>query len=156
MGLIYSTLFKVVGLDFGLGHFSVVEFGPCWCLSWTWAFQCRWVLVYSSRCQKNSLNTKKNTIFGLHCWCFWCYLLFLVFPFSWGMLHLGYAGFISSSCWAKFEPCWVVVASFSAHVGPMWGHLHPSGNHVGSCCWLYWADVVLRCVEPMWTHVALI
>ena len=46
-----------------------------------------------------------------------------------GMLHLGYAGFISSSCWAKLHP-----------LQPMLGQC---GDHVGSCCWLYCNDVVL-------------
>ena len=123
----------LLGFYFGLGHFSVVELWSCWPLFWTLAFQCRWVLVYSSRFPKK-INTKQNAIFGLRCCCFWCYFLFLVFPFSSGMLHLGYAGFVSSSCWGKIEPCWVVAASFSAHVGPMWSHLGLCWDRVGSCC----------------------
>jgi len=36
---------------------------------------------------QNTVNTKNNAIFGLSCWCFWCYSLFSrVFPFLWGML----------------------------------------------------------------------
>ena len=117
LGISMSLSFGLVGLSFGLGHFSVVEF---------WSIQ----VVF----QKNIVNTKQNAIFALCCWCFWCYFLFLVFPFSWGMLHLGYAGFIPSSCWEKIEPCWVVVASFSAHVGPMWSRLGLCWDRVGSCC----------------------
>ena len=123
LGISVLLSFGLVTLYFGLGHFNVVDLCSWWPLFWTWAFH-----------QKNIVNTKQNTIFGLRCWCFWCYFLFLVFPFSWGMLHLGYAGFIPSSCWEKIEPCWVVVASFSAHAGPMWSRLGLCWDRVGSCC----------------------
>ena len=107
----------------------------CWPLLWTWAFQCRWVVVYSSRFPKKHRKYQANRNFWVALLMFLMFsFLFRVFPFSWGMLHLGYAGFISSSCWEKIEPCWVVVASFSAHVGPMWSHLGLCWDRVGSCC----------------------
>ena len=121
LGISVSLSFGLVGLYFGLGHFSFVEF---WCIQ----------VVF----QKN-VNTKQNAIFGLRCCCFWCYLLFLVFPFSSGMLHLGYAGFVSSSCWEK-----------SSHVGLL---LRPFQPMLGQCgATLVYVGIVLA----MWTHVALI
>ena len=68
-GVSVSLTFGLVGFYFGLGHFSLVEF---------WSIQ---------------VFCDETAIFGLRY--FFCSLLSL---FLRGMLHLGYAGFISSSC----------------------------------------------------------
>ena len=125
----------------------------CWPLLWTWAFQCRWVVVYSSRFQKNIVNTKQNAIFGLRCWCFWCVLFCSVFSLFLGHVALGLCWLylklmlrknraMLSCCCVLFSPCW-------ANVEPPWSMLGP--------CWVMLLALLGRCcVEPMWTHVALI
>ena len=73
----------------------------CWPLSWTWAFRCRWILRPCKAFAKNTVNTEKNNIFWLCCWCFWCYVelclrgIFLVLRW-----HLnGTFGVWVVSCW---------------------------------------------------------
>ena len=62
-----------------LSHFRIF----CWPLSWTWAFLRRWIFVHARRrLQKNTVNTKKNTIIGLRCKCVWCYFVFAFFLLS--------------------------------------------------------------------------
>ena len=72
-------------------------------------------------------------------------MLFFVpcFPFFFGHVALGLCWLCLKLMLKKIEPCWVVAASFSAHVGPMWSHLGLCWDRGGSCCLLYWADVVL-------------
>ena len=133
LGISVLLGFGLVSLYFGLGHFSVVELWSCWPLFWTWAFQCRWVLVYSSRFPKKcKYQAKRN---------FWvALLLFLMlfvvpcFPFFFGHVALGLCWLCLKLMLRKIEPCWVVAASFSAHVGPMWSHLGLCWDRVGSCC----------------------
>ena len=72
----------LVGLYYGLGHFSVVEL---------WSIQ----VVFKKKHRK--YQAKRNFWVALLMFLMFSFL-FRVFPFSWGMLHLGYAGFISSSC----------------------------------------------------------
>ena len=94
-----------------LGHFGLFS-DLCRPLSWTWAFQCRWIFVHARRLHK---IPGKNTICGLRCW--WFLLLFFLFLFlSWGMLQLGYVCLISGLCWAIvgyvgtiLGSCWAIM-----------------------------------------------
>ena len=116
LGISVSLSFGLVGLYFGLGHFSVVEF---------WSIQ----VVFQKKCK---YQAKRN---------FWvALLLFLMlfvvpcFPFFFGHVALGLCWLCLKLMLRKIEPCWVVAASFSAHVGPMWSRLGLCWDRVGSCC----------------------
>jgi hypothetical protein len=93
----------------------------------------------------------------LRCCCFWCYFLFLVFPFSLGMLHLGYAGFVSSSCWEKSSHVGLLLRPFQhmlgqcgatlVYVGTVLGHVV---SYIGPMlCWAY-VDACCTNMEPCW------
>ena len=152
LGISVLLGFGLVSLYFGLGHFSVVELWSCWPLFWTWAFQCRWVLVYSSRFPKN-VNTKQNAIFGFALLLFLMLFFVPCFPFFFGHVALGLCWLclklmlrknraMLGCCCVLFSPCW-------ANVEPPWSMLGP--------CWVMLLAILGRCcVEPMWTHVALI
>ena len=90
--------FRICGLCFGLGHFSVVDFSSM------------------QACAKNTQNTRKQynlwtallMVFAVIFWLF----LFL----SWGMLQLGYVCLISGLCWAIvgyvgtiLGSCWAIL-----------------------------------------------
>ena len=153
LGISVLLSFGLVTLYFGLGHFNVVELWSCWPLFWTWAFQCRWVLVYSSRFPKKhrKYRAKRNFCVAL----LMLLMLFFVpcFPFFVGHVALGLCWLylklmlrknraMLGCCCVLFNPCW-------ANVEPPWSMLGP--------CWVMLLALLGRCcVEPMWTNVALI
>ena len=145
-GSCWAILRVVVGLYLGLEHFSVVDFCPC------------------NAFAKNTANTNKNAIFMLCCWSLWCFFLVMFFAFLGRMLHSGYAGLIESSCWAMFEPYWVVIMSYwvmlgnvEPALGPYWANVAPfwtilEGVLAGQGEPLCWA-VSRAHVEPFWVEL---
>ena len=136
LGISMSLSFGLVGLYFGLGHFSVVEF---------WSIQ----VVFQKKHRK--YQAKRN---------FWVALLMFLmlffvpcFPFFLGHVALGLCWLypklmlrknraMLGCCCVLFSPCW-------ANVEPPWSML--------GLCWVMLLALLGRCcVKPMRTHVALI
>ena len=144
---------------FELGHFSVVEFWSCCLLFWTWAFECCWVLVCSSRFQKKhrKYQAKRN---------FWVALLmFLMLALSQahvekksshvGLLLRPFQPMLGQ-CGATLVYVGTVLGHVVSYIGPMlcWAYVDACCTNMEPCCpmlgrcWLMWGRK--RCVEPFW------
>ena len=76
--LMWGNVGTIFDIGLILSHFGLI-LGSCWgtlgyVLAFIW-FRCRWVLGPCKAYVKNTVNTtKKNNMFWLCCWCFWCYV----------------------------------------------------------------------------------
>ena len=129
----------LVGLYYGLGHFSVVEL---------WSIQ----VVF----QKNIVNTKQTAIFGLRCWCFWCFLFCSVFSLflgaccTWATLALSQAHVEKKSSHVElllrpFQPMLGQCGATLVYVGTVLGHVVSSIGPM--LCWAY-VDACCTNMEP--------
>ena len=158
-----------VGTTLGLSWLILSHFGPHW--DHIGPMMSHFGLCAGLYLVKNTVNAQKKRLFlaALLMFLMPCWTIF--FPFFWGMLRLGYAGLISSSCWAKIRSmlgCCCVLLS------PCWADVEPLclGTAFVSCAvwvvvvsWLrmvslrrvnnvlgvYWCCVTCHLVVPWWS-----